>query len=1213
MREFIVKIFIFAVFIAGGVFFFSSDAKALAGISVSATADANYGLSARVNVDATAFIDDYKNTYGVPNPPAPADRIDGNIKIYCGNQGSPNLNLNLAPFPDTYSYTCNYSTFGNPYNISVEVAISTVDPISVEGQTGSDTVTVPKLPTMSMSAQPSGPTSVTAGSSQTYSTSFNWAGVNARWRLALYRNGVEIQTTGEVASTNNNGSFAETHNASFNNFLDDGAAYQVCADATATNGFTSLDAAKIQCKAITVGTSNVSLSANPTSLDTGQSTTMSWSSSNVNNCKAAVVSAPATVSGWTSGSSKSDSSAGQAVGPFGTEGSYTFRLDCKSTLASNNPFIKSALAAVGDDVVSNTVTVNAAAPVPEPDLRVVSDSKSPSNPTSGQTVTFTGNVRNSGDLDAGPSTTRFRIDGVAFNIQSTGSLSPGASESETSSGWVATIGTHTVRICADDNNDVAESNETNNCRNSNFSVGPDLIVDSPIILSPANPIPGDIITFTGVVRNNGNEDAGPSTTLFKLDGVNFDTQSTGLLTPAGTESETSISWTGTLGSHTIEVCADDGDSVVEADETNNCTTTPFTVTVPGVELTVDDPVAFSPAAPTAGDTITFTATVRNIGDTNAPSSSVTRFRIDGANIIRRTTSALASGASETETRTWVSTAGNHNVEACADIDGVITEYDETNNCVTTAFSVAAPNVQPTGGCGGGHNIITNGDHLHTGAWVYDADGDPLTLQWDFVSDLYCASSPCPTIFDSDTLEPWFIPPVGGDYRLHFKVTDGITSPINFYCTETASGGGGILHSPLVDAGPVHSITTGVSHTHLGASTTDPDGDPLTYNWLWLSCPTSPTCPPISDSTTLVPTYIPNVDGDYTLRFRVADNTASANTTDVIIETASAAPPTLTVDLTASQTSGPWTNTLNGNEPYDGIELQADVDGTAVGTINYYFYCNEPDPGTAIIPGWDDQYTAVSNDPQFSITDLCNYNTAGTYTAKVIAERDTLAAQDQVTITVDPPLNNLPTATGHSTTAGPACTTPLQPNLSWTFSDLDAGDTQLAYQIQVTTTSGVWTAPDLIIDTGKVLSSSNSYTIPSGQLNFNDTYYWRIQVWDNPADETGGYTNGPSFSTLVHAGPNPDFTWGPTSPTVNQFVNFTDLTTFPPGGSAVAYSWTFQDGNPATATIQNPTTRFGPEGTKSVDLAITDDLGTICSITKFVDVGLALPDFQEIRP
>ncbi|AEG15966.1 hypothetical protein Desku_2432 [Desulfofundulus kuznetsovii DSM 6115] len=91
--------------------------------------------------------------------------------------------------------------------------------------------------------------------------------------------------------------------------------------------------------------------------------------------------------------------------------------------------------------------------------------------------------------------------------------------------------------------------------------------------------------------------------------------------------------------------------------------------------------------------------------------------------------------------------------------------------------------------------------------------------------------------------------------------------------------------------------------------------------------------------------------------------------------------------------------------------------------------------------------------------------------------------------------NPPVLPGYGT-----CFTTTTPTLSWTFSDPDPGDSQSAYRVQIVRASDM----ALVLDSGKVASNSNQYTVPTstapdvpGPLWASGAYQfkYRVMVWD----------------------------------------------------------------------------------------------------------------------
>jgi hypothetical protein len=234
-----------------------------------------------------------------------------------------------------------------------------------------------------------------------------------------------------------------------------------------------------------------------------------------------------------------------------------------------------------------------------------------------------------------------------------------------------------------------------------------------------------------------------------------------------------------------------------------------------------------------------------------------------------------------------------------------------------------------------------------------------------------------------------------------------------------------------------------------------------------------------------------------------------------------------------------------------------------------------------------------------------------------------------TITATVQCNQPPTAANLSVTK-PAdyCGSPLYVLLTWQFSDPDPGDTQKAYQVQVDNNSN-FSSPE--IDSGKVDPSSSKTYTASG-LSYKTTYYWRLKVWDD-RDLQSGWISGPSFLAPTHIYPDPDFTWSPSLPSVDEITQFcavqetgvcpiNESSCYDAANNLISCSgktflWTFPVGTGfatgTSATSKNPRVKFDSAGQKVVSLQITDDVGTCSTKKEDVGVTLPLPEWEEAAP
>ncbi len=106
------------------------------------------------------------------------------------------------------------------------------------------------------------------------------------------------------------------------------------------------------------------------------------------------------------------------------------------------------------------------------------------------------------------------------------------------------------------------------------------------------------------------------------------------------------------------------------------------------------------------------------------------------------------------------------------------------------------------------------------------------------------------------------------------------------------------------------------------------------------------------------------------------------------------PPTLDVDLTVAQNDSGYKDSWTDYAPLNDMDLKAAVSGTATGNIRYRIWCDQTKGVTHDHSG---QTSTTHTDKN-----LCDYDTPGTYTAKVIVDRGGKTASDTATITVDPP-------------------------------------------------------------------------------------------------------------------------------------------------------------------------------------------------------------------
>lgn len=114
--------------------------------------------------------------------------------------------------------------------------------------------------------------------------------------------------------------------------------------------------------------------------------------------------------------------------------------------------------------------------------------------------------------------------------------------------------------------------------------------------------------------------------------------------------------------------------------------------------------------------------------------------------------------------------------------------------------------------------------------------------------------------------------------------------------------------------------------------------------------------------------------------------------------------------------------------------------------------------------------------------------------------------------------------------------------AWTFSDVNAGDTQSAYQVQIQSADGLTT----LVDTGKVVSNAKTYTLQPNVLVAGSTYRWHAYVWDSH-DNPSTPSIWDEFATAA-----------PVTVTIAAPTDYAQFDT-----NSVVVSWTFATSGSAT--------------------------------------------------
>jgi len=195
-----------------------------------------------------------------------------------------------------------------------------------------------------------------------------------------------------------------------------------------------------------------------------------------------------------------------------------------------------------------------------------------------------------------------------------------------------------------------------------------------------------------------------------------------------------------------------------------------------------------------------------------------------------------------------------------DIDG---QFPVMGACIDIGADEVTANARPVADAGDDQYfdeivelIILDG----TGSFDPDVN-DIIAFQWQQVS------GPNVTLYNSDTPEPNFAPPVEDVYVFELTVFDG-----NNYSSPDSVMVVVGNRAPVAHAGDDQSCEPGRQITLNGSESYDPDhGDILTYSWSQISGPNVE----LADPNTPTPSFIPSVEGEYVFELIVNDGTDSS--------------------------------------------------------------------------------------------------------------------------------------------------------------------------------------------------------------------------------------------------------------------------------------------------------------------------------------------------
>ncbi|GIF09330.1 discoidin domain-containing protein [Actinoplanes siamensis] len=306
---------------------------------------------------------------------------------------------------------------------------------------------------------------------------------------------------------------------------------------------------------------------------------------------------------------------------------------------------------------------------------------------------------------------------------------------------------------------------------------PDLTVTG-LSFSPASPVETDAITLSGTVRNAGTAASPASSINFYLGTAKAGTATVGALAAGASTTVTASIGARDAGTYALSAKVDEADTVIETNDANNSYTNPTNLVVAPVSSSdlVASAVSWSPGNPSAGQTVSFSATLKNQGTaaTGSGAHTVTVTVLNGSATVRTFTGSytgtLAAGASSPPIGlgTWTAVNGKYTVRTVVAVDSNELPVKQANNTSEKPFFVGRGANMPydmyeaeDGTTGGGAAVV--GPNRTVGDLAGEASGrKAVTLNQTGAYVQWTTRNPTNTVV------------------ARFSIPDGTTSSINVY-------------------------------------------------------------------------------------------------------------------------------------------------------------------------------------------------------------------------------------------------------------------------------------------------------------------------------------------------------------------------------------------------------------------------------------------------
>jgi preprotein translocase subunit SecF len=215
---------------------------------------------------------------------------------------------------------------------------------------------------------------------------------------------------------------------------------------------------------------------------------------------------------------------------------------------------------------------------------------------------------------------------------------------------------------------------------------------------------------------------------------------------------------------------------------------------------------------------------------------------------------------------------------------VVSDGQLSSALVTATVVASVTNSAPVANPGVSQSVVVGAMVTLDGSASTDANGDALLFRWSLIGKPTGSKA---TLTNPTYPNPKFIADIAGNYIISLLVNDGKVDSDQAAITITASSANA---SPVANAGVNQNVVIGSLVTLDGSSSSDANGDPLTYKWVLLSKPTGSVAT-LTSATSAKSTFTADAEGSYVATLIVNDGKADStiSSTAIVAKAANVAP------------------------------------------------------------------------------------------------------------------------------------------------------------------------------------------------------------------------------------------------------------------------------------------------------------------------------------